>query len=147
MYSNTYNNDNFMSIRKLIDNNEFDKAYNFLRSIGEKCSQWYYLNGISAMNLGYYEEGEDSINKASTMDPENLEYKKALDNYIFYRDDYRDRSHRYNRRRRNDLDGCCCCCCCDDMCCCGGDCCEDCAKLWCLDSCCECCGGDIVSCF
>lgn len=144
MYSNTYNNDNFMIIRKFIDNNEFDKAYSFLRNISEKCSKWYYLNGISAMNLGYYEEGENSIKKANTMDPENIEYKKALDNYVFYRDDYRDRSYRYNRRRRSDLDGCCCCCC--DDCCCGDDCCDNCLKLWCLDSCCECCGGDIISC-
>ncbi|MEG1312056.1 MAG: hypothetical protein RR942_15980 [Romboutsia sp.] len=146
MYSNTYSYEKFINIRTLIDNKEFEKAYFILKEIGEKCSQWYYLNGISAMNIGYYEEGEDSIKKAANMEPQNKEYKNALDNYIFYRDDYRDRSRSYNRRRRSDLDGCCCCC--DDCCCCcGDDCCGDCGKLWCLDSCCECFGGDIVSCF
>lgn len=146
MYSNTYNNENFINIRKFIEVDEFQKAYDFLKSIGEKCSTWYYLNGISAMNIGFYEEGEDSIKKANAMEPENVEYQKALSQYNFYRDDYRDRSHRYNKRRRSDLGGCCCCC--DDCCCCiGDDCCGDCTKLWCLDSCCECCGGDIVSCF
>lgn len=146
MYSNTYNNENFINIRSLIENNQFEKAYQFLKDVKEKCALWYYLNGVSAMNIGYYEEGEDSIKKASTMEPENIEYKQALDTFNFYRDDYRDRSNRYNRRRRTDLDGCCCCCC-DDCCCIGDDCCGDCMKLWCLDSCCECCGGDIVSCF
>ena len=146
MYSNAYNNES-IKVRGLIENNEFEKAYNFLKDIKERCAQWYYLNGISPMNIGYYEEGEESIKKANTLEPENIEYKKALDNYVFYRDDYRDRSYRYNRRRRFDNDGCCCCCC-DDCCCCiGDDCCGDCAKLWCLDSCCECFGGDIVSCF
>lgn len=144
MYSNTYNNESFINVRKFIANNEFEKAYNFLRSIGDKCSTWYYLNGISSMNIGYYEEGEESIKEANTMEPQNMEYKKALESYNFYRDDYRDRSNRYNRRRRSDLGGCCCCCC--DDCCCGDDCCENCAKLWCLDSCCECFGGDLVSC-
>lgn len=146
MYSNTYNN-KFINIKVLIDNSDFEKAYEALKSIGERCSNWYYLNGISAMSLGFYEEGESSIKKANEMDTENKEYKAVLESYNFYRDDYRDRSYNYNRRRRNDLDGCCCCCC-DDCCCClGDDCCEDCMKLWCLDSCCECCGGDLVSCF
>ena len=146
MYSNIYDN-KFINIKDLIDKREFEKAYNILKSIGERCSKWYYLNSLSAMNLGYYEEGEESITKASQMEPENKEYKELLDSYNFYRDDYRDRSYRYNRRRRVDLDGCCCCCC-DDCCCCiGDDCCGDCMKLWCLDSCCECFGGDIVSCF
>lgn len=139
MYSNTYNNENFINVRKFIESNEFEKAYQFLKNISEKCATWYYLNGISAMNIGYYEEGEESIKKANTMDPENVEYQQALDTFNFYRDDYRDRSYRYNRRRRGNLDGCCCCCC-------GDDCCEDCMKLWCLDSCCECCGGDLVGC-
>ncbi len=139
MYSNTYNNENFINVRKFIEGNEFEKAYQFLKNLSEKCATWYYLNGISAMNIGYYEEGEESIKKANTMDPKNIEYQQALDTFNFYRDDYRDRSHRYNRRRRGDLDGCCCCCC-------GDDCCENCMKLWCLDSCCECCGGDIVGC-
>ncbi|MGL4913270.1 MAG: hypothetical protein ACRC3Y_12660 [Romboutsia sp.] len=146
MYSNTYNNEKFINVRSLIENNQFEKAYQFLKDIKDKCALWYYLNGVSAMNIGYYEEGEDSIKKASTMEPENKEYQQALENFNFYRDDYRDRSHKYNRRRRGDLDGCCCCCgdCC---CCCGDDCCSDCASLWCLDSCCECCGGDLITCF
>ena len=70
MYSNVYDN-KFINIKELIDNSEFEKAYNALKSISERCSKWYYLNSLSAMNLGYYEEGEESITKASEMDPEN----------------------------------------------------------------------------
>lgn len=145
MYSNAYNNDNFIKARGLIGNNEFNKAYDLLKSIGDKCAEWYYLTGISAMNIGYYEEGEEYINKAKDMKPENKEYEEAFYNYNGYRDNYNSRSYNYNRRRRSDLDGCCCCCC--DGLCCTDDCCGDCMKLWCLDSCCECCGGDLVSCF
>lgn len=146
MSSNVYN---FCNVRELIGQKEFEKAYQLLKTIGDKCAEWYYLNGISAMNIGYYEEGENSIKQANTMDCENLEYSKSLDNYNFYRDDYNRRAYKYNRRRHNDLGGCCCCCC-DDCCC---DCCcvdgcfDDCMKLWCLDSCCECMGGDLVDCF
>lgn len=152
MYSNTYNNENFIKVREFLDNKEFKMAYDLLKTIGDKCAEWYYLTGISAMNIGYYEEGENSINNAKAMEPENERYNSVVTTFSRYRDDYNDRAYRYNKRRRSDLDGCCCCCCdgiccCDDCCCClGDDCCEDCMKLWCLDSCCECFGGDIVGC-
>ena len=138
MYNNVYN-DTFLNARKLINNKEFKAAYEFLQTISDKCSEWYYLSGISAMNIGYYEQGEDYINRAKLMEPENEEYKDAVSKFSRYRDNYNYRAYNYNRRRHNDLDGCCCCCC--------DDCCEDCMKLWCLDSCCECFGGDLVSCF
>lgn len=146
MSSNVYN---LYNVREFIGQKQFEKAYQLLKTIGNKCAEWHYLNGISAMSMGYYEEGEASIKKATIMDSENIEYSKALDNYSFYRDDYNRRAYKYNRRRRSDLGGCCCCCC-DDCCCdccCVDDCAGDCMKLWCLDSCCECAGGDLVDCF
>lgn len=151
MHSNTYN-DAFLKARRLIENKEFKSAYDFLQTVSNKCSEWYYLSGISAMNIGYYEQGEDYIKRAKFMDPDNEEYKEAVTKFSRYRDEYNNRSYSYNRRRRSGLDGCCCCCddcccCCDDCCCLGDDCCEDCTKLWCLDSCCECLGGDLVDCF
>ena len=56
MYSNAYENDYFMEARRLIENKEFKRAYNFLQSVNDKCSEWYYLRGVSAMNIGYYED-------------------------------------------------------------------------------------------
>ena len=140
MYSNVYENDCFMKARTLIENKEFKKAYSFLQSINEKCSEWYYLTGLSAMNIGYYEEGEDFLKRAKFMDPNNKEYAYAYSRYNNYRDDYDRRSYNYNRDRRYDLNGCCCCCC-DD------DCCSNLCTLFVCDSCCECCGGDLCTCF
>ena len=76
MYSNVYDN-KFINIKELIDNSEFEKAYNALKSISERCSKWYYLNSLSAMNLGYYEEGEDYLKRAKFMEPNNKEYVNA----------------------------------------------------------------------
>lgn len=140
MYSNVYENDYFIEARKLIDNKEFKKAYNFLQSINDKCSEWYYLTGLSAMNIGYYEEGEDFLKRAKFMEPNNKEYAYAYNRYNNYRNDYDRRSYNYNRNRRYDSRGCCCCCC-DD------DCCSNLCTLFVCDSCCECCGGDLCDCF
>lgn len=140
MYSNVYENDYFMKARRMIENKEFKKAYDFLQSINDKCSEWYYLTGLSAMNIGYYEEGEDFLKRAKFMDPNNKEYVYAYNKYNNYRNDYDRRSYNYNRNRRYDSPGCCCCCC-------GDDCCGDLCTLFVCDSCCECCGGDLCTCF
>ncbi|MCC3870096.1 tetratricopeptide repeat protein [Terrisporobacter mayombei] len=140
MYSNVYENDCFMKARRMIENKDFKRAYNFLQSINEKCSEWYYLTGLSAMNIGYYEEGEDFLKRAKFMDPNNKEYVYSYNRYNNYRNDYDRRSYNYNRNRRYDSPGCCCCCC-DD------DCCSNLCTLYVCDSCCECCGGDLCTCF
>ena len=137
MYSNAYENDYFMEARRLIENKEFKRAYNFLQSVNDKCSEWYYLTGLCAMNIGYYEEGEDYLKRAKFMEPNNREYQYAYNNY---RNDYDRRSYDYNRNRRYDSNGCCCCCC-------GDDCCSDLCTLYICDSCCECFGGDLCTCF
>ena len=135
MYSNAYENDYFMEARRLIENKEFKRAYNFLQSVNDKCSEWYYLTGLCAMNIGYYEEGEDYLKRAKFMEPNNREYQYAYNRYNNYR-----RSYDYNRNRRYDSNGCCCCCC-------GDDCCSDLCTLYICDSCCECFGGDLCTCF
>ena len=140
MYNNVYDEEIFLTARKFIANKEFKRAYEFLQSISDKCGEWYYLRGLSAMNIGYYEEGEDSLKRAKFMEPNNKEYINAYNQYNNYRGDYNQRSYNYNRNRRYDSNGCCCCCC-------GDDCCSDLCTLYCCDSCCECFGGDLCTCF
>lgn len=140
MYSNVYGNDVFLSARRLMANKEFKKAYHTLKNVGDKCSEWYYLTGLAAMNIGYYEEGEDCLKRAKFMEPNNSEYVGAYNRYNSYRNDYDRRANSYNRNRRYDSNGCCCCCC-------GDDCCSDLCTLYICDSCCECCGGDLCTCF
>ena len=122
MYSNVYQGQ-FGDIRSLMAKKEFQRAYDLLQKINNKCSEWYYLTGLSAMNIGYYDEGEEYIKTAATMEPKNEEYSHAFNQYNQYRNDYNNHSYNYNRRKRNDSNGCCCCCC--------GY---------------ECCGGDLISC-
>lgn len=146
MYSNPTYNEKFNLAKNFIDNKEFNKAYDLLSSISDKSSaKWFYLMGITSLNLGYYDQGEEYLKKAVSLSPENKEYEDALIRYNRYYDDYDRRARQYNRRRHSDLGGCCCCCC-DDCCCCGDDFCEVCTQLWCLDTVCECFGGDFITC-
>lgn len=139
----------YSEARQFINGKNYSDAYNLLKDIKDKCAEWYYLMGVSSLKLGYYEQGEDYINKAHVMEPENQEYNDIVSKFSRYHKDYNHRAHGYHKRRRNDLDCCCCddcCCCCCDDCCCGDDFCECIGQLWCLDSMCECFGGDLCDC-
>ncbi|MBP1998333.1 hypothetical protein [Peptostreptococcus canis] len=139
----TYND--YAYQRELFNSGNFRRLYESLNKFVEKDAEWYFLRGLSAMKLGFYEEGEDYIKRAKYMNPENQEYKEAYEQYINYRDGYNNRANFYNNsRHRMNNPGCCCCC--SDCCCCGDDCCENLCKLWLCDSCCECMGGDLIEC-
>ncbi len=71
MYSNVYQGQ-FGDIRSLMAKKEFQRAYDLLQKINNKCSEWYYLTGLSAMNIGYYDEGEEYIKTAATMEPKKM---------------------------------------------------------------------------
>lgn len=82
MYSNIYNNENFMRVRLFIENSEFKKVYDFLKILIDKCVEWYYLIGFFVMNIGYYEEGEDFLKRVKFMEFENSEYSDVFRSYI-----------------------------------------------------------------
>ncbi len=124
--------------RGLFRNRDFRGCYNSLDRFEDRTAEWYYMRGVSAMNLGYYDEGEDYIKRAKFMDPENMEYQAAFDQYINYRNGYNNRADYYNYNRNNLDNGCCCCC--------GDSCCSTCCQLYICDSCCECMGGDLIPC-
>ena len=123
--------------RSLLATGDFRRCYDTMNNFEDRDAEWFYIRGMAAMNLGFYEEGEDYIKRAKFMEP-NREYKDAYDNYVSNRNNYNQRADYYNRSRSNlDNAGCCCC---------GGNCCDTCCTLWCADSCCECMGGDLITC-
>ena len=124
--------------RSLLATGDFRRCYDTMYNFEDRDAEWFYIRGMAAMNLGFYEEGEDYIKRAKFMEPNNREYKDAYDNYVSNRNNYNQRADYYNRSRSNlDNAGCCCC---------GGNCCDTCCTLWCADSCCECMGGDLITC-
>ena len=123
--------------RSLRARGDYRRCYDTMNNFQDRDAEWFFLRGVSAMNLGFYEEGEDYIKRAKFMEPGNREFEDAYNNYINDRSNYNQRADYYNRSRNNlDNSGCCC----------GGNCCDTCCTLWCADSCCECMGGDLITC-
>lgn len=109
----------------LIQMRNIQLAENKLNSIINKDAEWYYLYGSVMMAKGWFESAYNNIQRACAMDPNNFEYRQALNQLKSRTQGY---SQTYRTSNAN-MDTCDCC-----------------MNLWCLDSLCECAGGDLIGC-
>jgi len=118
--------DEFSKIRELIRTGNWETAYALLQNQDRTRSDWYFLNGIIALNRGWYQEALDFIQTAIKMDPGNPEYLSVWNN--MQQTNYRYQAASRQRGYNND------------------NLCQLCTCLYCSDCCCECFGGDIIEC-
>ncbi len=118
----------FQGIRQMIMAGNLDGAEAALNQIGTHNAEWNFLMGSIAMKRGWYDDARRYIQTAASMDPQNAEYRSALNQMYGNANFYRSGS-------RNFSSG-------------GGDCdvCSICSSLMVADCCCECMGGDLVPC-
>lgn len=117
----------YNQIRILIQQGNLREADNMLDNIDERNGEWYYLKGMILLRKGWYDQAYQFINRAASMEPNNIEYRDALNNLAYRNTTYRDVGS--SRGYGSSPSAC-------DMCQC----------LICSDCCCECMGGDLISC-
>lgn len=125
--SNTYSNNTaiYAEVRSLIQMRNISMAESKLNTIKDRNAEWYYLYGSVMMAKGWFESAYNNIQRACAMDPNNFEYRQALNQL-------QARSRGYSQPYRTST---------GNM-----DTCDCCMNLWCLDSICECFGGDLIGC-
>lgn len=125
--SNTYSNNTaiYAEVRSLIQMRNISMAESKLNAIKDRDAEWYYLYGSVMMAKGWFESAYNNIQRACAMDPNNFEYRQALNQL-------QARSRGYGQTYRTST---------GNM-----DTCDCCINLWCLDSICECFGGDLIAC-
>lgn len=120
----------FPEVRSLINQNRLEQAQEVLDGVPPQArnAEWYFLNGTVLYRRGWFDQAYTSFATASRMDPNNQEYRNALNNA------QRQSQRQYNNPYRT-MGG-------------GGNCnsCDVCSSLICADCCCECMGGDLISC-
>lgn len=125
---NSYSNadTSFANIRRLINNGQIDAAMSQLASYKSKTAEWYYLMGLCYLRKGFYSQAHSHVSQAIKMDPNNIEYRGALNNMggggSFYK--------KNSTGRRSAAGGLC----------------DICSCLICSDCCCECMGGNLIGC-
>ena len=114
----------FAQIRNCINMRNFDEAERLLDEVTDRNAEWFYLKGAVCLGRGWHTQGVNFIRQAVNMEPNNMEYRRAL-NAI----ENQTRQYREVGGGMNDATMCNCC-----------------SNLLCADCCCECMGGDLISC-
>lgn len=120
----------FSDVRNLIMAGRIADAEQILDGVpGEnRNAEWYFLKGTVLYKRGWLDEAFNDFNRACQMDPNNPEYRAALNQVTNQRSGvYGGYNPAYPR---------------------GESCnsCDMCSSLICADCCCECMGGDLIPC-
>lgn len=120
----------FPEIRTMINQGRLEEAQELLDGVPpqSRTAEWYFLNGTVLYRRGWFDNAFTSFATACRMEPQNPEYRNAMNNA--QRQAGRQ-SYPYHTTGGY-----------------GGGCntCDICQGLICADCCCECMGGDLISC-
>lgn len=124
-----YYADELYRARMLVQSGRYSEADIILDSIPKDArnAEWNYLKGFVLAQRGYYYDSIRLLETACYLDPNNEEYRNALNAM-------RNRSQNFGTRSTGNVGG--------------SDCsvCDVCQGLICADCLCECCGGDLIRC-
>lgn len=118
-------NSQFYNVRIYIQRNMIDQAEQILDStpMGNRTAEWYYLKGMCAYRRGWSEQAFNNFTTACNMDPNNSEYRAALNNM------QNQRAYNYGGYNQPNMQG-------TGV---GCSCCDVCAAMMCADCMCDCC--------
>lgn len=119
----------FPEIRTMINQGRLEEAQELLDGVPPQSrnAEWYFLNGTVLYRRGWFDNAFTSFATASRMEPQNPEYRNAMNNA------QRQAGRQSNPYHTMGSAGSC-------------DTCDICQGLICADCCCECMGGDLISC-
>lgn len=119
----------FPEVRSLISQNRLEQAQEVLDGVpvGNRNAEWYFLNGTVLYRRGWFDQAYTSFATAARMEPNNPEYRNALNRA------QAQANAGYNPYRGYQSTA-------------GCNSCDCCTNLICADCCCEMMGGDLVPC-
>ena len=116
----------YADIRNAINTGNIGQAEAMLNTISNRNAEWYFLMGSVCYRKGWLDEAKKYYQSAVTMDPNNAEYRQAM-NFM--------NTSSQNAYRPAGFGGMG-----------GGSGCDMCTSLLVADCCCECMGGDLIRC-
>ena len=72
------NNPTYARVRNLINAGDLGTAERLLYEVGQKDGEWYFLSGSIAYRKGWLDEAIQNYTRAVQMEPNNMEYRQAL---------------------------------------------------------------------
>lgn len=117
----------FNQVRIYINSGNLGTAEQLLDQTNLRTAQWFFLKGIIFQRKGWYSQAVSHLQTAVNMEPNNPEYRNALNAMTYNNTVYRERGGGYRGSGMEDI-------------------CNVCQCLICTDCCCECMGGDFIPC-
>lgn len=77
--SNSGASSEMASVRTYIDMGNLDAAATILSNSSERSAEWYFLSGMVAYRRGWYDQAQQLVAQAASMDPNNFEYRRNLE--------------------------------------------------------------------
>lgn len=138
--SNAYQKpSDYNDVRRFITQNRITDAEQILNGVPpeRRSAEWYFLKGSVLYRRGWLEEAYRNFSTACSMDPNNMEYRAAMNQATNNRSgNYGGYGYGgyggYNPNMNRAAGGC--------------NACDVCSSLMCADCCCECMGGDLIRC-
>lgn len=108
----------FRQVRIDIDRGNLSAAEATLNRSANRGAEWYFLSGMLSLRKGWYDDAVSNVQTAISMDPNNNEYRAALNSMVQTSGGYRTSA--YNRGYGSNNDELCrmlqCYCCTDLLC-------------------------------
>ena len=81
-YGGSYNaSSEYANVRVMIQQNRLDEAERILDGVtGDHSAEWYFLRGMCYYRRGWAQQAATHFQRACTMEPNNMEYRQALNN-------------------------------------------------------------------
>lgn len=129
-YGTGYAGSGFSDVRNLIMAGRVADAEQILNGVPTESrnAEWFFLKGTVLYKRGWLEEAYNNFSRASQMDPNNAEYRAAMNQVT------NQRNGVYGGYNPDIARGSSC------------SSCDVCSSLLCADCCCECMGGDLIPC-
>lgn len=123
----------YADIRRLIQQNRQVEAEELLDGIpaNRRSAEWHFLKGTIYYNRGWLDNAQQEIARACQIDPNNPEYRAALNQMMWQRGGGFGAPGQMHYRTGPAG---------------GMNACDCCSSLLCADCCCECMGGDLIPC-
>ena len=77
-YSGGAGDPSFSRVRTLINGGNLQQAEDLLQGMPQKNGEWYFLSGSIAYRKGWLDEAAQNFRIAVQMEPNNMEYRQAL---------------------------------------------------------------------
>ena len=122
----------FSYIRRLVNMRRISEAEELLDGVPphSRDAEWHFLKGVVQHSRGWLDDAYNNFVRAAQLDPNNIEYRTALNQLQWQRKTGRAPGSGYHTNTT--FSNC--------------SVCDICAAMYCADCCCECMGGNLCRC-